>query len=222
MTQTATAGNLMPECPFDSKEIEASKAVFLANPYWARIYANAPSGAKTRLEVSFWFTQTHNNWPSDKAGEILSTYREWRKGIEAAMTDDDLEYMVAVTAKEHYAALLKDRKAALRTSSGVKLMSYRDFFEMLEELGEFKSYNYDDETKKLIIGDFNKVLKWSDDPLEVHLEDILATAKLMEARVYPSDETMYVRVMVQFLTETAQWSKPYQMLCSPRGIRTST
>ena len=98
------------------------------------------------------------------------------------------------------------------TSTEKSLMSYDDFFEMLEKLGEFKSYDYDDATKKSIIGDFNKVLKWSGDPLETHLEDILATAKLMETRVYPSDETMYVRVMVQFLTETAQWSKPYQML----------
>ena len=217
----------MPECPFDSSEIDAAKAVFLANPHWELVYANAPSGAKTRLEVSFWFSQTHNNWPDDKAGEILSTYREWRNGIETAMTDKDIDYMVAVSdksaAKEHYAALLKNRKAALRKSAGNKLMSYGDFFEMLEELGEFKPYNYDDATKKSIIGDFNKVLKWSDDPLETHLEDILATAKLMEARVYPSDETLYVRVIVQFLTKTTQWSKPYQMvaawdsLCNLKG-----
>ncbi len=208
----------MPECPFDSSEIEAAKAVFLANPHWERIYANAPSGAKMRLEVSFWFSQTHNNWPDDKAGEILSTYREWRNGIETAMTDKDIEYMVAVSdkaaAKEHYTALLKDRKAARRTSCGNKLMSYGDFFEMLEGLGEFKSHDYDDETKSLIIGEFEDVLKGSGDPLETHLEDILATAKLMDARVYPSDETMYVRVEVQFLTETAQWSRPYQMLAA--------
>ena len=102
----------------------------------------------------------------------------------------------------------------MRKSAEPKLMAYRDFFDMLEELGELKSYNYGDETKKSIIGDFNKVLKWSDDPLETHLEDILATAKLVDARIYPSDETMYVRVMVQFLTETAQWSKPYQMLAA--------
>ncbi len=218
MTETSTEKRQMPECPFDSHEIEAAKAVFLANPCWERIYTNAPSGAKTRLEVSFWFSQNYNNWPSDKAGDMLSSYREWRNDIEAAMSDKDLEYMIAVMekpkAKEHYAALLKDRKAALRTSCGVKLMSYDDFFAMLDEEGEFKSYDYDDETKKSIIGDFNKVLKWSDDPLETHLEDILATAKLMEARVYPSDETMYVRVTVQFLTETAQWSKPYQMLAA--------
>lgn len=102
----------------------------------------------------------------------------------------------------------------MRKSPEPGLMSCGDFFAMLEELGAFKSYDYDDAAKKSIIGDFNKVLKWSGDPLETHLEDILATAKLMETRVYPSDGTMYVRVMVQFLTETAQWSRPYQMLAA--------
>ena len=218
MTETSTEKRQMPECPFDSHEIEAAKAVFLANPCWERIYTNAPSGAKTRLEVSFWFSQNHNNWPSDKAGDMLSSYREWRNDIEAAMSDKDLKYMVAVMekpkAKEHYAALLKDRKAALRTSCGVKLMSYDDFFAMLDEEGDFKSYDYDDDTKKSIISDFLPVLEGSGDPLETHVEDILATAILRDARVYPKNEVMYVRVEVRFLTETAEWSKPYQMLAA--------
>ena len=55
-----------------------------------------------------------------KAGEILSAYRAWRNDIETAMTGDDLEYMVSaintLAAREHYAALLKDRKSGLRTS----------------------------------------------------------------------------------------------------------
>ena len=215
MTETSTEKRQMPECPFDSHEIEASKAVFLANPEWKRTYGAAPDGAKRRLEVSFLFSVNHKEWTPD----TVCKYREWREEVERLMTEEDLAYMLQAIDKpsaiEHYKALLSDRRgnnAHVHAKPG--LMSYGDFFEMLEKLGAFKSYAYDDGTKKSIIGDFNKVLKWSGDPLETHLEDILATAKLMETRVYPSDETMYVRVTVQFLTETAQWSKPYQMLAA--------
>ena len=52
------------------------------------------------------------------------------------------------------------------------------------------------------------------DKVEEHLEDILATAKLKEVRVYPKDEIMYVRVEVKFLTDMAAWSRPYQMLAA--------
>ena len=134
------------------------------------------------------------------------------------MMDEDLEYMIEVmekpTAKEHYAGLLKARRTDSPVASGVKLMSYDDFFAMLGEQGEFKSFDYDDETKKSIISDFQPVLEGSGDPLETHLEDILATAELKEARVYPKDEIMYVRVNVRFLTDMAEWSKPYQMLAA--------
>jgi hypothetical protein len=122
MTETSTAKRQVSECPFDSGEIESAKAVYLKNPHWKNVYANAPSGAKRRLEVAFWFSQTRDKWPGDKAGEILSAYRAWRNDIETAMTCGELEYMVAVidklSAKEHYAALLKDRKSGLRTSRG--------------------------------------------------------------------------------------------------------
>ena len=74
--------------------------------------------------------------------------------------------------------------------------------------------DYDDETKAMILGDFLPVLKGSGDPLETHIEDILATAKLMEVRIYPKEEWLYVRVEVKFLAETAKWSRPYQMLAA--------
>jgi len=98
--------------------------------------------------------------------------------------------------------------------TGVALMSCSDFFTMLDELGEFNSFGYSDDTKAAIISDFLPVLEGSGDPLETHVEDILATAKLKEVRVYPKDETMYVRVEVRFLTEMAQWSDPYQMVAA--------
>ena len=117
-------------------------------------------------------------------------------------------------AEEHYAGLLKARRLASPVVPGVKLMSYDDFFAMLEGEGAFDSFDYDDATKASILSDFAPVLKGSGDPLETHLEDILATAELKEARTYPKNEVMYVRVYVRFLTDTAEWSKPYQMLAA--------
>ena len=216
MTRNNTMTLELPECPFDATLLDDAKREFLANSTWKHIYDGAPTGAKRRLEVSFLFSQNHKKW--DKSPDMFCKYRDWRKEVERDMTEEDLEYMMQATDKpaaiEHYKALLSDRRGERVVKSGPKLMSYDDFFAMLDAQGEFKSYDYDDATKKAIIGEFLPVLEGSGDPLETHIEDILATAKLKEARVYPKDETMYVRVEVQFLTETAEWSKPYQMLAA--------
>ena len=204
-------------CPFAAEWVEAAKRVFLANPGWKRIYDDAPPGAKRRLEVSFWFSE--NLGGRKDCPDMFATYREWREDVERTMTEEDMLYMFNTmdkpAAKEHYAALLKGLRANTRgNTSGVALMSYDDFFAMLDEQGEFQSFDYDDATKESIVSDFLPVLQGSGDPLETHLEDILATAELKEVRVYPKDELMYVRVMVRFLTETAEWSAPYQMLAA--------
>ena len=205
-----------PKCPFDLKMLEAAKAEFLANPTWKHIYDDAPDGAKRRLEVSFLFSQNHKSW--DNRPDMFCTYRDWREEVEMGMTEEDLEYMLRATDKpaaiEHYKALLSDRRGEMVVKPGPKLMSYDDFFAMLDAHGRFKSYDYDDATKKAIVGEFLPVLEGSDDPLETHIEDILVTATLKEARIYPKDEITYVRVEVQFLTETAEWSKPYKMLAA--------
>ena len=199
-------------CPFGEAQVEAAKAKFLANPVWKRIYDDAPAGAKRRLETSFWFSL------NKKTPEMFEQYRRCRTDIESLMTEEDLEYMVEImdkpTAKEHYAGLLKARRLASPVVPGVKLMSYDDFFAMLEGEGAFDSFDYDDATKASILSDFAPVLKGSGDPLETHLEDILATAELKEARTYPKNEVIYVRVNVRFLTDTAEWSKSYQMLAA--------
>lgn len=210
--------HIFPECPFGQERLEAALDAFLKRPGWKDIYDNAPEGAKRRLEVSFLFTVEHDSWDRP---ELLDQHREWRKATEAAMTQEDLEYMIQVidkpTARQHYEEMLGAMKGESHRGdddAGFKLKSYDDFFGMLEKLGEFKSYDYDDETKRSIIEDFLPVLENTGDPLETHIEDILATAKLKEVRVYPKDETMYVRVEVQFLTETAEWSQPYQMVAA--------
>ena len=207
----------LPECPFGTALLDDAMHVFLANPAWKRIYDAAPAGAKRRLEVSFLFSQNHKKW--DKRPDMFSTYREWRDEVERSMTEEDLEYMMLATDKpaaiEHYATLLKGRKRGKRVvKSGLKLMSYDDFFTMLDEQGEFKSCAYDCITRAAIIFSFLPVLEGSGDPLGTHVEDILATAKLKDVREYPKNKIMYVRVEVQFLTETAEWSRPYQMLAA--------
>lgn len=206
-----------PACPFAVQWVEAAKRVFLANPGWKRIYDVAPSGAKRRLEVSFWFSENLSG--RDDCPDMFEKYREWRDDVERAMTEEDITYMFKVidkpAAKKHYAVLLKGRRAHSHANkSGVALMSYNDFFAMLEEQGEFQSPAYDDATKASVVADFLPVLKGSGDPLETHVEDILATATLKEVRIYPKDEITYVRVEVRFLTETAEWSTPYQMLAA--------
>ena len=207
----------LPECPFDTTLLDDAKREFLANPAWKSIYDAAPTGAKRRLEVSFLFSMNHKKW--DKRPDMFCTYRDWRDEVERGMTEEDLEYMLQATDKpaaiEHYKALLSDRRGnSTHAHTEPGLMSYDDFFAMLERQGEFKSFEYDEATKAAIIADIADVLEGSGDPLETHLEDILATAELKEVRVYPKDEIMYVRVIVRFLTETAEWSVPYQMLAA--------
>lgn len=206
-----------PGCPFAAQWVEAAKQVFLANPGWKRIYDDAPPGAKRRLEVSFWFSENLSG--RKDCPDMFEKYREWREDVERAMTEEDIIYMFKTmdkpAAKEHYKSLLKGlRSNAHANTSGVALMSYDDFFAMLDEQGEFQSPAYDDAMKEAVIADFLPVLKGSGDPLETHVEDILATATLKEVRIYPKDEITYVRVEVRFLTETAEWSTPYQMLAA--------
>ena len=206
-----------PACPFGQVQVEEAKGEFLANPEWKRIYDKAPDGAKRRMDVSFFFSKRKVNLMGH--AEEFEKYRVWRRVVERVMTAEDLEYMIANIGKqeavEHYAALLKDRKMSSPVTPGVKLMSYDDFFAMLDAQGEFEVHDYPEETKKAIVSDFVRVLEGSGDPLETHLEDILATAELKEVRAYlGTDEVLYVRVEVRFLTESAEWSRPYQMLAA--------
>lgn len=98
-----------------------------------------------------------------------------------------------------------------RASKKPKYMSYEDFSKFLVAQGEFECFDYPDETKKAIIGDFVPVLTRSGDPLSAQLEDILATAQLREVRIFPKEEWMYVRVCVRFLDSNAEWGEPFQL-----------
>ena len=81
----------VPACPFAAGWVEAAKQVFLANPRWKRIYDDAPSGAKRRLEVSFWFSE--NLGGRKDRPDMLVKYREWREDVERTMTEEDILYM---------------------------------------------------------------------------------------------------------------------------------
>lgn len=205
-------------CPFDWTQVEAARAFFFKNADWRRVYDNAPPGAKRRLDASFWFSRNLAHRSGETPASMWEDYRRWRMDVERAMTEGDLEYMIESIDKEatreHYATLLRERRTGLRDHCGVKLMSCSDFFAMLDRKGEFESFEYSAETKRSILDEFGPVLEGSGDPLEDNMEDILATAELKEVRVYPSDETMYVRVMTRFLDDTAQWSEPYQMVAA--------
>ena len=76
-------------CPFAAGWVEAAKQVFLANPGWKRIYDEAPSGAKRRLEVSFWFSKNLSG--RKDCHDMFEKYREWRTDVERTMTEEDIE-----------------------------------------------------------------------------------------------------------------------------------
>ena len=42
-----------------AEDIAAATREFTANPYWKRIYDNAPEGAKVRLALSFCYSERH-------------------------------------------------------------------------------------------------------------------------------------------------------------------
>lgn len=114
--------------------------------------------------------------------------------------------------KEIDCPLPEDEMASARKWRSPKFKSYKAFFAAVQEQGEFECFDYDEDVKKEIVGDFIPVLTGSGDPLERALEDILATAKLREVRVFPENEYMYVRCEVRFLDEQAAWGEPCQLL----------
>jgi len=94
-----------------------------------------------------------------------------------------------------------------------KFKTYKEFFKDVEAEGEFVCYDYADDVKRSIIGDFEPVLQGEkDDPLKCAIEDILSTAQLREVRVFPKNEFMYVRAEVKFVDVDGCWSEPYQIL----------
>lgn len=197
----------VPAFPFDAGELAEAKAEFLENAEWARLYNNAPELAKLRLEYAFWFS-VHGNKKDDAA---ICEGLAYRRNLEEAMDIDSLRYLaneMLGKAREHYRKVLEERTSPVTP----KYMEPEKFFAHVKEQGEYTCYQYDEDTKKSILRSFIPVLKHSRDPLRAFLEDILASGKLREVRVFPKEEWMYVRVETQFIGDDGEWSRPYQLV----------
>ena len=78
------------------------------NEYWRDLFMEAPTGARLRLSLNFYFSENH-----EKPDFPMLEYRAIRKAIEDAMDFDSLEYLIAnesnVAAKNHYIDIWKAR-----------------------------------------------------------------------------------------------------------------
>ena len=93
-----------------------------------------------------------------------------------------------------------------------RYMSCEDLFALMPLLDEYECKSYSDEDKREIINIMEDVFTFANDPLAAWLEDILATAQWREARVFPYEDSIYVRVEVKLLDANAEWRGPYQLL----------
>ena len=91
-----------------AEDIAAATREFIVNPYWKRIYDNAPEGAKIRLALSFCYSERHS-----KPDFNLHLYRRLRKGIENSLSLNDLLYLVRNDcnghAQQHFAKLWDEK-----------------------------------------------------------------------------------------------------------------
>jgi len=97
------------------------------NEYWRDLFMEAPTGARLRLSLNFYFSENH-----EKPDFPMLEYRAIRKAIEDAMDFDSLEYLIAnesnVAAKNHYIDIWKARmdvKEGKVKGDGLEAMSER-------------------------------------------------------------------------------------------------
>ena len=78
------------------------------NEYWRDLFMEAPTGARLRLSLNFYFSENH-----ERPDFPMLEYRAIRKAIEDAMDFDSLEYLIAnesnEAAKNHYIDIWKAR-----------------------------------------------------------------------------------------------------------------
>ena len=95
----------------------------------------------------------------------------------------------------------------------IKLKSYSDFFKDVEAEGEFKCFDYSDEVKKEIIDDYRKVFAYERmELLSYFIDEVVETARLLEVRIFPKNELMYIRAEVRFRGSKGRLGKPYHLL----------
>ena len=89
---------------------------FVQDDRWAKLFDEAPENAKIRLAISFYYSDRKDepNFPVD-------AYRNLRQQVEAALTPEDLEYLVAADlgdkATARYKSLLDSKRGAVSPSS---------------------------------------------------------------------------------------------------------
>ena len=78
------------------------------NEYWRDLFMEAPTGARLRLSLNFYFSENH-----EKPDFPMLEYRAIRKVVEDALDFDSLEYLIAnegnKAAKNHYKDIWKVR-----------------------------------------------------------------------------------------------------------------
>ena len=94
-----------------------------------------------------------------------------------------------------------------------RYLPYEDFFALVRRLDEYECKSRSDEDKREIITMMDHVFTYPNDPLAAWLEDILATAQWREARVFPYEDSIYVRVEVKLLDANAEWRGPRPSNC---------
>lgn len=63
---------------------------FLLNPYWKRLYENAPETLKAHYRLTFYYSM--NNLATETE---LSSFKEAMANVEGQMTVEDWQYLIA-------------------------------------------------------------------------------------------------------------------------------
>ena len=87
---------------------DAALFTFLKGPKWKKIYDAAPSGAKDKLALNFYWSTS-----KDDPGFSKGKYLEQRERVESKLTAQDLGYLIETAdnelARKHYTDLLRKR-----------------------------------------------------------------------------------------------------------------
>ena len=89
----------------NDKTMADARRVFCRNPFWRKIYDEAPERAKYRLNLSFWYSEYGKSLSDDDR----EAYRRERSRVERELTYEDASYLAThdsnENAKKHFAEL---------------------------------------------------------------------------------------------------------------------
>lgn len=97
-------------------EVGEAISRFTQDPKWAKVFSEAPEGAKNRIALNFWVS-CNNKKPDFDRGVYLSL----REAIEKRLTFDDLQYLIATADKDalkaHYRQILTNLPEVMNAKS---------------------------------------------------------------------------------------------------------